>query len=233
MLLLFPVVFLVGCSDIGISDDWPGGQVIQLITLTTNQSVSQIEAALEDIDYIEDVRRHTSGDIEVILLFDNAEDFFRFNDIIFPSREAVFKVVRTTFLVEQTITIQNPIYRFDNLIGASKVADKAGETSFTVDVYYAFLTRVRLTSSNSSRTERYQGYWAHFFTLDDAEDTEYVVLFLRTANTPIWYGIGVIATFIFMLGLWLVLGRGQNNAGQSQPFGESEESSSSPRTSFD
>ncbi|MCL2851050.1 MAG: hypothetical protein FWE01_01670 [Firmicutes bacterium] len=64
----------------------------------------------------------------------------------------------------------------------------------------------RRSSTNAYYSQRFIDGWRHnfVFAMDEIDIWTDLILMDRIPNTPIWYGIGIGATIIFMFGVWIV-----------------------------
>ena len=67
--------------------------------------------------------------------------------------------------------------------------------------YIVLETSLRFTSTNAHHIERAEDF-NYIYYFDPSNE---IVLFIRQANTPIWYGIAVAATAVAMAGFYLAV----------------------------
>ena len=155
-----------------------------------------------------------NGDtLQLLLEFDNRESFIQFNQILrLPIRETAVEIVSSPFFLERTLTIPNPIVPSlleTNSLRTQRIIDHlTQEFGGTADVsfIYVFGSSFRRSDSNSPvAVERRGDAWFHIFPVYEPQDLGDIIIFDRFANTPIWYGIGIAATVLFMAGIWFAL----------------------------
>ena len=85
---------------------------------------------------------------------------------------------------------------------------KVKMSDITIDPASEFLVLIyqnRLTKSNADITEHvYGGDYYYYYRVNCPEMKDEIVIFVRDANRPVWYGIAVGATVVFMVGVYLI-----------------------------
>lgn len=149
--------------------------------------------------------------LAVRMTFDNIYSYYYFNGM--KVSESELTTTRSFLFVEHTRVIQNP---FRNVYSAdtNRTRDLIDwlETSFAQEnaspktyMVYIHQSRFRLTSSNADGVRRTVDGWEYSFIAEAGEEIQDIVLFIRDANRMAWYGIGVGATAIFMILLFVLL----------------------------
>jgi len=154
---------------------------------------------------------------QIIIEFDNWESYVYFNEMdlqVIPRTQV--DINRGLFTIERTITMQNPFRTFfDNTyqVGTqnrtymlvqelNKLNGDVGDIELVYILHSSF--RRGSTNATSSRRNIAEGTWEYHFAITDTSDIPPIIIVDRFANTPIWYAIGVGATIIFMLGIYII-----------------------------
>ncbi|MCL2586809.1 MAG: hypothetical protein FWE31_01055 [Firmicutes bacterium] len=224
ILVVFPVAFLLtGCIE-DRTVAYADGLIVQAIRISNasfgDATNAEIREVIADAELgLGEFHINRSGNmLQIILEFGSRENFLAFNGVTIspPVRDAEVEFVVTSFFVERTLTIPNPFYPVDTTAKNGTARDLSdllvsefGGTGVQL-FEYVFGSSIRRTSSNAEHIERYGDGWFHFFTPEHlAEYDGYIIIFDRLANTPAWYGVGVAATLVFMLAVWLMF-KGRN-----------------------
>ena len=167
--------------------------------------------------------QHSENHLRLQITFNNLASYIYFNEYdlnyvrfiridqtaIVPSTDV--SVNWGLFFVERRVTMPNPFRLFFEGEGtrAGKVLNflKAEFPEEEPYLVYMMLFSTRRTDTNaydSRRTPDLFG-WEHVFITQAGEAPEDIVIFDRFANPPIWYAIGIVATMIFMLVLYLLV----------------------------
>jgi len=146
--------------------------------------------------------------INVVLIFENFESFLWFNSdrnentAIQPD----VNISRSLFFVERYVIMANPMSRgpmrhfIDHLY--STYLPGSNDRLVTTHTHPSSFRR---TSTNATRTESHITSFDYIFRAYSPDQiTEYIELFDRFANTPIWYVIGIAATAVFMAFVYII-----------------------------
>lgn len=191
-----------------------------------NMQIYDEEGKLVTFTYGKDVDlRLADSELVLELEFDNRESFLYFNELDARNAQPEVDIVWRTFFVERTITMQNPFQRFLEGEGNRTMAliqffnEELSTSDEEITLAYHFGSSFRRTSSNATYVERFADGWMHIFVAESIAELDDIIIFDRFANTPAWYGVGVGATALFMIVLWMLLrprtNLNQNNAGQN------------------
>ena len=216
-----------GCArpDVEEPDPWPVG-----IAFKYELTDDHISESVQDkiMDYLNElakgVERHAltvgayaSGDtMQIMLRFASYKSFLRFNGVN-PTPEKMNFYSRTiskkAFFVERTITFVNPwialedhTLRLDELDHFMRTAGAGVAPEVPTEHIYIFESDTRRTKmSGSYHTENTIAKYNYYYHADGTNAVTEIVVFDRFANQPLWYGLGLAATAIFMGGLYLIL----------------------------
>jgi hypothetical protein len=73
---------------------------------------------------------------------------------------------------------------------------------------YVFSSSFRRTEvKNTVNQEQIGRTFNYIFTYGDQNGTDEIVIFDRFANTPIWYGLAVLTSGIFIAGTYIIISR--------------------------
>ncbi|MCL2570383.1 MAG: hypothetical protein FWE16_04220 [Firmicutes bacterium] len=155
--------------------------------------------------------------IRLTLEFDNFDSYAYFNGIPHDYDTQTIDIQRNVFFVERTITMPNPFATFFES-NSNRTLDiinhftaQFGANKDDLTLVYVLASPIRRTSTNATSNQRTIDTHFYFFESTYANMIDEIVVFDRFANTPIWYGIGVGATVIFMLVLYSILKRKSDN----------------------
>ena len=240
LLAIIPLAFvLTGCDPVVDSDEQPprNPSIVQVLTtdvaaeatIDMNDLRTRLIAAHDFLndDRVEFELQRGTTTVQLMMLFSRS-DWFWFEDLGTVARDITTDLQRNAFFFQQTITIPSPFtgqaqsQRTNNLVNWFYQEFSANTRVQNSVVLVSSFRRTRV--DNSHRERHFDGWW-YFFDVDEYGYLEDIVIFDRFANTPAWYGVGVGATAVFMLILWLVLRNrrqtpSQSNALQSLPFPE-------------
>ena len=207
--------------SVAIAIETNGGQVIYLAETKTIGDVSTkmssfmtvlASSGLPSSDYELDYDSKNSI-VSLYIEFENYKSFYDFNGINLTS-EANRKIETKTslFTEERTITLSDPYTRFLNpaknqtaqiLSDFNNLFNDGGK----VDMGYIFASDFRRTKTNAPEHENNltSGFWQYYYGVtNDPADAQEIVIFDRFANTPIWYGVAIVATGLFMGAFYLM-----------------------------
>jgi len=146
------------------------------------------------------------------ILFENTGSFLYFNQITHIPQE--IEIERGIFIVHRTIIMENPFVTFFEAID-NRTTDIVESLqmifdidSEDIDFIHIIQTRFRHNEVNSTRTTRNIDVYTHYFIATSQDDLGEIVIFDRLvgayrdgniySTVPIWYGVGVLATLVFM-----------------------------------
>ena len=162
---------------------------------------------------------YEDGIVSLLIVFEDYDSFKDFNGIDLTA-DANRKLEEKSglFTIERTVTLSDPYTRFlDPATNATAQLMVEFNTLFNgggdVDYGYVFASSVRRTSTNAVEHEvdYASGYWYYYYGVtNNPADTQEIVIFDRRANTPIWYGVAIVATAVFM-GLFYLFSRKRVN----------------------
>lgn len=152
------------------------------------------------------------------IVFGNMSSFLYFNQITHIPQEVTINP--RTFVVERTITLQNPFETFFS-VQTNRTIDIIDQLQdiFKVDIAdlsftYAIYTSFRHTSTNATQTRQSIGVYSHYFTASSRETLKDIIIFDRSIGfrhegnvyrtEAIWYGVGIGATLMFMGFIWII-----------------------------
>ena len=162
-----------------------------------------------------------TGIITLIIEFESYTQFYQFNGInIREEPNRIIKQDNSLLFVDRTITLSNPYSRFlDTTANPTAQLLRDFNQIFNPNaaepknLAYMFTSSFRRTHVNSDTIEHdlLRINWKYFFYIDPSNPTD-IVIHDRFANTPIWYGIAILLTILFMGGLYIVLRRKERHA---------------------
>ena len=117
------------------------------------------------------------------------------------------------FIRRRYVSIANPFSQMFTEDGRTPLGDILAEIQSVfgasdneVTLIFSQDFTARRSTSSAFESRRFIDGWRHYFgfLMDEQNEWEDIVLMDRLPNTPIWYGVGVGATVIFMLIIWVV-----------------------------
>jgi len=203
----------------GFGLDTPAGQ--KQITGSDGQQITFNYQMTATIEVAED-----APILRVTLDFANYYSFIWFNEIdLTTAREPEVEWSDNLFIRTRTITMQNPFARFQEAEEDSRgmrlkrhLVEGVGGDISDLQLVYVHLSSFRRTNAGEDYRRRNGDIWEYHFHANFGDDIPDIVIIDRVANPPIWYGIGAVASILFMLALWGVLkwrsGSGTQDKGQ-------------------
>lgn len=208
-------VVLVGC---GRADDnrsmqysWTVGLQMRhelSSEMITDGAVDSIREHLTSATYDKDINfnvRHIGAELRIDLRIADFDTFLTFVGQDLDDLDIVdFEVRERLFFIERTQTFENPLHLAMNRLQEINqfVRTQANVSATAPENFFVFRSTFRRSNVEGAYESR--STLAAFYYYFNSE-AEYVVLFDRFANQPIWYAIGLLSAGVFMGGLFLVL----------------------------
>ena len=178
-----------------------------------------------------DANMLATGIITLIIEFESWQAFYDFNGIDLTTAPNRTVTQSPSFLFnDRTTTLASPYARFFDTSNNNTTAEllhdfktQFGDIGQTKNLGYMFTSSFRRTHVNSDTTQHdlLRTNWKYFFYIDPDNPTA-IIIKDRFANTPVWYGIAILSTILFMGGLYLVLKRREKR--MTMPTDESKPS---------
>ena len=145
--------------------------------------------------------------LRLTLEFDNFASFAYFNGL--TQFNLVYQSVIDTgpFIREQRAMLYNPlgtVFDSNTRIGAltTQYLSMTGREQIAITRVFVHQTLNRHSSAN---TDNVFGNAVEGFRYYFDQNLDNMIIYIRFPNTPAWYGLGVAATAVFMVGIYFIL----------------------------
>jgi len=150
----------------------------------------------------------THSTISLRIIFGNYLSYVKYHELTLanaPLERSLFFIERTTRFNAYTrfFDVNGPSARTANIISEFNIKFDQSETPRTEYLFVLFESTRRSNTNATERTSDFPNY-NYYFKVAETLDN-YVEIFDRRANTPMWYGVAVGATLIVMGLLYIYL----------------------------